>query len=157
MISYSFSLTPKREPLRTRVDRLEEVMTNMPQAHCPVQHYFAPGLYGREITIPKGVTVVGAIHRRANLAILSKGSLTIATEDGAKTIHAPCTVQVLPGSKNAVTAHEEAVWTNFFATNETDTEKLVELLTESTADELLGGPKNKQFIQSGAMPCLSEQ
>jgi hypothetical protein len=28
-----------------------------------VRHYFAPGLYAREMTIPKGVTVTGSVHK----------------------------------------------------------------------------------------------
>jgi hypothetical protein len=48
--------------------------------------------------------------------------------------------------KNAAYALEDSVWTNFFPTEETDTDVLVELLTESKASELLGGKDNKQLI-----------
>lgn len=146
LLAYKFGLTRHR-PLRDRVQRLEDSMCAMPQAECPVRHYFAPGMYAREITIPKGVTLTGAVHKTENLAVLSKGRMALATEDGPVVIEAPHTLTVRPGDKNAATALEECVWTNFLAnpTNETDPDKLVEMFTTSTAAELLGGEKNKQL------------
>ena len=135
--------------MRDKVLQLEDVLTHMPQADCPVRHHFAPGVYAREITIPKGVTLVGAIHKIENLAVLSAGKLILATENGPVEITAPHILTVSPGAKNAAFAVEDSVWTNFFATDETDTAKLVELLTESKECELLGGAENKQLLTSG--------
>lgn len=148
--SYRVSLTTgeMRPTMRQKVDRLERSMYSMPQAECPVRHYFAPGLYAREITIPKGVTLVGAIHKKQNLAVLSKGRLQIVTDDGTTTIEAPCTVTVPAGAKNCAIAIEEAVWTNFFATDTTDVDALVEELTFSKASELLGGAENPQLLEN---------
>ena len=55
-----------------------------------------------------------------------------------------------PGQKNCAVALEDAVWTNFFPnpTGETDPDKLVEILSESKATELLGGPDNAQLIKN---------
>lgn len=141
---------------REKVERLEEEMTNLPQVDCPVRHYFAPGLFAREITIPKGCVLVGAVHRRDNLAVLSAGKLQIVTDDGTKEISAPMTVSIKAGSKNCAVAVETAVWTNFFP-NEDDEQNidvLVERCTESKASDLLGGATNKQLLTSGAMPQL---
>jgi len=131
--------------LRERVTRLERALCAVPQVDCPVRHYFAPGMYAREMTIPAGTVITGAVHKRQNLAVLSAGRLLLATEDGAIEIRAPHTLTVRPGAKNAATALEDSVWTNFFATDETDTDKLVEMLTESMANELIGGAKNAQL------------
>lgn len=131
---------------RDRVVRLEESMIGMEPAECPVRHYFAPGQYAREITIPKGVTLIGAIHKTDNLVILSKGRLALETPDGPVVIEAPHTLVCKAGAKNAAHALEDSVWTNFFPTDETDTDKLVELLSESKASELLGGCENKQLL-----------
>jgi len=123
-------------------------MYALPQAECPVRHYFAPGMYAREITIPKGVTLVGAIHKTENLCILSKGKLELVTDAGTVVIEAPATVTCKPGTKNAALALEDSVWTNFLPNpdNETDTDKLVEVFTHSKACELLGGTHNPQLI-----------
>jgi hypothetical protein len=133
-------------PMRERVVRLEKGLESQPQVDCPVRHYFAPGMYAREIRIPKGTVLVGAVHKTENLAVLSAGRLQLVTDSGTVEISAPHTLTVKPGQKNAALALEDAVWTNFFPTDETDPDKLVEILTESKACELLGGPENKQLI-----------
>jgi len=137
--------------MRERVHRLEDALTQVPQVNCPVRWYFAPGLAAREITIPAGTALIGAIHKTENLAVLSKGRMLLVTEKGPVEIEAPHTLTVKPGDKNAATALDECVWTNFFPTTETDPDKLVELLTESKAEQLLGGSKNKQLLANRNM------
>lgn len=132
---------------RERVDGLEEFLKDLPQVDCPVRHYFSPGMYAREITIFAGTALIGAVHKTQNLAVLSSGRLMLATENGPVEISAPHTLTVMPGQKNAAVAIETSVWTNFFPTTETDIDKLVELLSESKADELIGGTRNKQVLR----------
>lgn len=151
MLSYKFSLSSEKpEPARVKAERLEKALHNLPQVDCPVREYFAPGLYAREITLPAGTVLVGAVHKVENLAVLSKGRLLLATDSGPIEISAPHLIAVKPGAKNAATALDDAVWTNFLPnpTNETDPEKLVEMFTESRACELLGGSQNKQLQQN---------
>ena len=130
-----------------RVDCIENALLEMPQVDCIVKHYFADGVYAREITIPTGVALIGAIHKTHNFAVVNKGILRLVTDSGYRDVYAGEIVQVIPGQKNCGVAIEECAWTNFFAnpTNERDTDKLVEMLTESKASELLGGSDNKQL------------
>lgn len=132
--------------MRNKVERLESIASQLPQVDCPVRHHFAPGMYAREMTIPKGTVVTGAIHKTQNLAVLSSGKLQMVTDDGTVIISAPHILTVMPGMKNAVYALEDSVWTNFFPTEETDPDVLVEILTESKASDLLGGKDNIQLI-----------
>ncbi|MDT7514550.1 hypothetical protein [Rhodoferax mekongensis] len=141
-------------PMREKVQALEDAILELEQADCPVRHHFAPGMYAREITIPKGVVLTGAIHKTDNLVVLSKGKLQLVTEEGTTIVEAPCTLMCKAGAKNAALALEESVWTNFFPTTETDTDKLVELLTESKASELLGGRENKQLLRNEELKKL---
>lgn len=138
--------------LRDKVDRLECALHDLPQVDCPVRHYFAPGMYAREILIPAGVVLVGAVHKMENLAVLSKGRMVLATENGPVEISAPHTLTVKPGDKNSATALEDCVWTNFLPnpTNETDLDQLVEIFTESKASDLIGGATNKQLAANRA-------
>lgn len=135
--------------MREKLDTLVKEMMGMPQAHCPVREFFSPGVYAREITIPKGTVLVGAVHKTQNLAVLSMGRLRLVTESGTTEIEAsPTPMTVQPGGMNAALALEDSVWTNYFAnpTNERDPRKLVEMLSESSYDELLGGCKNQQLL-----------
>lgn len=158
IVSYKYDLTRGRPILsmRKKVERLEKSMHAMPQAECPVRHYFASGMYAREINIPKGVTLVGAIHKTENLCVLSKGKLQLVTEDGTVVIEAPATLTCKAGAKNAALALEDSVWTNFLPNpdNETDTDKLVEVFTYSKASELLGGKDNPQLLANASLERL---
>ena len=90
-------------------------------AACPVQHHFAPGAYGREMTLPAGLVVVGKIHKHAHINVISKGRVQVFTEqDGVLELAAPCTFVSSPGTKRVIHALEETVWTTVHVTNKTD-------------------------------------
>lgn len=134
-------------PMRERVDQLEAAMLSHEQVDCPVRHHFAPGIYAREINIPKGTVLIGAVHRTDNLVIVSKGRLQIVTDGGTQEVQAGGTVMVRAGMKNAAVALEDCRWTNILHNpeNVTDTARLVEMFAFATEAELLGGPENKQL------------
>lgn len=138
--------TPLVPVTSEQVLALEREIQKQPPVDFPIRHYFAPGMYAREITIRKGYVLTGAVHKTENLAVLSAGRLLLVTENGVAEVAAPHTLTVKPGQKNAAYALEDSVWTNFFPTTETDPDKLVEILTESRASELIGGPDNVQAI-----------
>ena len=131
---------------RQKVEALEDEIAKFPQADCPVRHYFAPGLYAREMTIPKDVVLTSAVHKTEHLCTVSAGRILVQTDDGLIEFKAPCTFVSKPGAKRAGYALEDTVWTTYHATNETDLDRLAEELTESTTAELLGGARNKQLL-----------
>lgn len=141
---------------REKVNRLQSEMDRLPQVECPVRHHFAPGVYAREITIPKGTILVGAVHKKDSLVVLSAGRLRLAVDDGFIEVQAPFTMNCKAGAKNAALALETAVWTNFFANPDEvrDVDALVEVLTESKASDLLGGATNKQLIAATAAESI---
>ncbi len=139
-----------QETTREKVNRLEDALRSVPQVDCPIRHHFAPGIYAREITIPKGTVLTGAVHKQESLVVLSAGRLRLVVDGGTVEISAPHTMTCKPGAKNAALALEDSVWTNFFATDETDTDKLVGILTESKASDLLGGDTNQQLAANKA-------
>lgn len=133
------------DKMRVRICSLQEAMTGLPQAECPVRHFFAPGLYAREMTIPKGVAAVGAIHKTQHVTTISKGRILMMTDEGVQEISAPYTGVSSAGIKRAAYALEETVMTCYHPTHETDLDKLAEELTDCTTQQLVGGAQNKQF------------
>jgi len=122
---------------RRMLERLETEIAAMPQLDIPVRHYFGPGIYAREITIPAGVVLTGKIHKYAHINIISKGEISVLTENGVKRIRAPFTMVSPPGTKRAGFAHEETVWTTIHGTDETDLEKLeAHFIAKDCADYL---------------------
>jgi hypothetical protein len=132
---------------KDKVMHLQEMLNKVPQVDCPIKHYFAPGVFAREITIPKGTCLIGAVHKTDNLAILSSGRLLIVVDTGTMEMSAPYVINVKAGQKNAAVALETSTWTNFFPNpeNETDIDVFIERFTESKASELIGGADNKQL------------
>ena len=133
---------------QAKVDALEVEMRKHPAVEIPVRHYFATGLYAREITIPAGVLAVGKIHRTQHINVLSKGSVSLVTPTGSMVGAAPYTWVVEPGKKAAAYAHEETVWTTF-CVNPTDERDLV--LLEAA---LIVPPEQRAVEGEGICPLL---
>lgn len=131
--------------MRDRVQRLEDALTQYPQAECPTRHHFAPGVYVREMTVPKTVTATGAVHKTEHLTIIC-GHCVLTTDEGPKEFKGYHVIASKPGAKRAIYAIEETIVTTIHPTEETDLDRLCELLTESKPAELLGGSQNKQLL-----------
>src|SRR5262245_49763517 len=99
--------------MREKVDRLEAEMRRHPPIDIPVRHYFATGLYAREIIIPAGVVAVGKIHKTQHINVISSGAVTMVTPTGSAYVKAPYTWVVEAGIKAAAYAHQPTVWTSF--------------------------------------------
>lgn len=78
---------------------------------CPLTHRFADNVYAREILLPAGSIVIGKIHRYGHLNIITKGHVSVLTEDGVQELRGPLTFISKPGTKRVVYAHEDTVWT----------------------------------------------
>ncbi len=90
----------------------------------PLTHRFADNVYAREILLPAGTIVIGKIHRYGHLNIITKGHVSVLTEDGVEELRAPLTFISKPGTKRVVYAHEDTVWTTIHGTRHTDVKKV---------------------------------
>lgn len=121
---------------RTSIMQVQEELAQLPQLECPVFHHFAPGSYARECHLPEGSLVIGKIHKHAHINVISRGRVSVMTEDGRKDLQAPCTFVSLPGTKRAVYAHEYTVWTTVHVTNNTDLDAIEAEIIVPSYDEL---------------------
>ena len=105
---------------------------------CKISHYFASGVYAREMWMPAGYFITGKIHLTEHICVLSQGSVTVY--DGGKTVdyQAPAIIISKVGAKRAIYAHEESVWTNFHATELTDPELIEEAIIAESFEHLDG-------------------
>lgn len=124
---------------------LERELLKRPQSKCPIRNIFAPGIYAREMTIPAGTVLTGAVHKTEHINIVSKGRITVYTDEGMRELAAPHIMVSQPGTKRVGYAHEETVWTTIHRTDTTDLRELVEELTTSRYAELL---ENRCGIES---------
>jgi hypothetical protein len=134
--------------MRSQVEALEREIQKLPQVDCPVWHFFAPGLYARKMLIRKGTVLTGAVHKTEHLAIVS-GDIEVTTDDGVRRItDAHFIFTSKPGAKRAGFAHADTFFTTVHATTETDLDRLLEELSESSAEDLLGGARNLQLLNN---------
>ena len=124
--------------IKGNIDKLTSFETEMmkhEQVEIEIVHHFAPGVYAREMRVPKGTVLTGKIHRHGHLNIMSQGDVTIAKEDGKARVKAPYSFISEPGTKRAFYAHEDTVWTTIHPTDETDLDKLeTELIAKDYED-----------------------
>jgi len=131
--------------MRQKILDLEKLLQNVPGAisgelHLeeimPLKHSFCNGIYVREIFIPKGMIVVGRIHKHAHPNFLLQGSVLVATESqGLQKLTAPLSMISPAGTKRALITLEDTIWVTVHMTDETDTTKMVDDLTVETYEE----------------------
>jgi hypothetical protein len=115
-----------------KIEALERAMLEQEQVDCPVTHHFGPGVYIREVAIPAGTVVIGHHHKGPCLNMLLKGAMKIRDPDGhPRVIEAPLVFTTGPGRKVAL-ALSDCVFQNIHATEETDLDKLEQLLIEKS-------------------------
>lgn len=125
---------------RGNILALEEAMMKYPQAmvgDCfPLRHFWASGVYMREISIPKGMVLVSKIHKCEHPVFVTKGEISVYTEQGIKRIKAPAMFMSPAGAKRIGVTHEDTIWVTVHATNETDLVKLEEELIAKNYKEI---------------------
>jgi len=120
------------------------------------RHYFADGVYVREMTIPANACAVGKIHKTEHVCIVSKGELIVLMETGERRrIVAPATFVSPPGVKRAVYAVTESVWTVVHPTHERDLERIEAQFIAKDFDELerIGALGEGWVLDKGESAC----
>jgi len=147
--------TQRKAALETRnsIYALQDMLQDFPESidaqECEDQyitHFFAPGVYARQMFIPAGMVAVGKIHKTAHVSIISCGKISVTTENGTETIDGPYTFINTPGEKRAVYAHTDTVWTTIHPTEETDIRKIEKEVIANDYD-VLEGPENTLRIE----------
>ena len=107
--------------VRQKLYALEASLGDLPEVEFPLQHLFAPHVYVRTIFLPKNSVLVGKIHKHQHANILSQGTVMVLTEGGGtEYITGPKQMVSLAGTKRAVHAITDVVWTTIHPTESTD-------------------------------------
>ena len=106
------------------IGEIEERLLKEDQAPCPVVHSFGPGLYIREVHLPKGAFCIGHRQKEQHLNIMLKGEILIFKSDGVREkMTAPAMFTGEPGRKMGYVV-EDVVWLNIYPTSETSVDVL---------------------------------
>jgi len=107
-----------------KIRKAEAMMREMPQVELTTNHYFADGMYARELFRPAGTLIVGKVHKREHFYIVTKGAVQVVMEGGSKVIRAPAVIVSPPGTRRAVFALEDSVCMTVHRTKHRDLDKI---------------------------------
>ena len=93
-----------------------------------VVHNFSDNLYAKQMSIPKGSSIGKHIHDYNHLSILAKGVVLLRTDEGEQMFEAPACIEIKKNIEHSLIALEDTVWFCIHATDETDIDKIDEVL-----------------------------
>lgn len=93
-------------------------------------HHFSDGLYAKQVHIPANHVVTSHCHQYSHLSVLAEGDVIV--EVGGKFVEysAPACIEIKAGLHHRVMARTDATWFCIHATQETDVDKIDEVLVK---------------------------
>jgi hypothetical protein len=150
----SHHVTQPNTLIRTKIMALEHALrseyarTQQPPPEYPVTHHFAPGMYCRELFVPKDNLVVAKIHKHEHLSMLMQGRVSVVTEDGMTEYAAPAIMVSKAGTKRVAFTHEDTIWVTVHVTQSTDLAVIEEEVIAKTFEEF-------DALRAATQPALS--
>lgn len=117
---------PHLAPPRPTMKDLIHLVDQVPQLEIPVTHYFSPGIYMREITMPAGMTGVGHVHRHRHQNIALTGKALVTCDGITMAVQAPFVFESQPGAQKAFQVIEDLRWITIHS-NPDDITDIVEI------------------------------
>jgi hypothetical protein len=140
-VTYSFPT------MVSKVQALQDVISQMPQYEPETKHTFHAGMYCREVWRPAGVIVVGKIHKKEHFYLIVSGTVSITTDEGVKSVTGPHLLCSKPGTKRAVYAETDALCMTFHVVDAKTIEDAEhELVEEDDASMFALGNKLKNEV-----------
>lgn len=147
---YIERITKNRNDIQNAAIKMQEMigLGELKEQDCPVTHRFLPGLYIREIFMPKGTRIIGKIHATEHINIVLTGCCTVFTaEIGKEEMVAPYSFISKAGVQKALVVHEDCYWQTLHVTDKTDIDEIEKEVIAEGYDQLLidGLLKNKEL------------
>lgn len=147
LVSATYTCAPSQPApppvTRAQVNALQDRLVAIGQPvdlSAGLRHYFAPGMYGRELAIPAGLVLTGKVHRHSHLVSLLSGTCLIQNAEGRmERMTGPRTWVSPAGIKRAVCTVTDCVFLTLHL-NPTDTTDLVAIEADTIVPETLAAP-----------------
>lgn len=111
-------------PALSEMEASEAELLKLPQIDCPLTHTFAPGVYIREIFMPKGAFILGHEHKTEHVNIVTQGVVRVMIDGVVEEISAPHTFISGPGIRKVLYIVKDTKWITIHPTRETNLIKL---------------------------------
>lgn len=134
------------------IDELELAMLNHEPIDCPVKHTFVPGMYIREIFMPKGKDgkdnwVTSMVHNTQHPYFILKGQVAVySSNDGVQILKAGDKGITKPNTRRVLLIIEDTVWVTCHPTNvvpENDSNEAKEIAARLVGEQILMKYENK--------------
>lgn len=102
---------------RTKVVELEKALKELPQIAPEMHHHFCQGIYAREMRVPAGTVLTGAIHKRDCINFIMAGTVEVRSQDGAARYTAPHIFVSPPHTKRAMYVIDDLIWVTVHASD----------------------------------------
>jgi hypothetical protein len=110
----------------------------MPPRECPVTHRFTPGLYIREIFMPKNTILTSLLHLTTHPFFIMQGEFSVWHRGiEVQRIKAPYTGITEAGTRRLLLIHEDTIWTTCHVTDLTDPDEIIESITSNDFNPLV--------------------
>jgi quercetin dioxygenase-like cupin family protein len=93
-----------------------------------IQHHFSSGVYAKQMMLPKGYFALSHAHDYDHLSILASGKVIVKTDEVTQEFTAPACLTIKKHLNHSITALEDAYWFCIHATDETNPDKVDEVL-----------------------------
>jgi hypothetical protein len=140
-----------------QIDALSNAMRILPQWEPVTRHYFADGMYCREVARPAGTLIVGKVHKQEHFYIVMTGEVEITSAGQTpQRVIGPRVIVSTVGTKRAVFAHTHAVCMTVHRTDSRDLEEIERELIEPD-DRALFDAANKPKFDAQAFRALTQK
>lgn len=135
-------------PTLEEIKTLQKAMSELPQVELETRHYFADGMYCRELFRPKGTTIVGKVHKREHFYIVVLGEVTIAGDGKRERVKAPKIFVSQPGTKRAVYAHVDSLCLTIHRTDLRNLDEIEKEIVEPDDEALFNAHNKTRALES---------
>jgi len=110
----------------------------LPPRECPLIHRFTPGMYIREIFMPKDTILTTLLHLTTHPFFILKGDVSVWYHDiPVQRYQAPYTGVTQAGTRRMLYTHEDTIWTTCHVTDLTDPDEIIESITSQDFNPLV--------------------
>jgi quercetin dioxygenase-like cupin family protein len=95
-----------------------------------VSHHFSDGLYIKQMVLKKGYMATSHVHNYSHLSILAQGDVYVRANDEVTYHQAPTCIEIKAGVVHQIQALSDVIWYCAHATEETDINKVDEVLIQ---------------------------
>lgn len=105
----------KKSEYNQFINECELAMRNIGSVDFPLRHYFMPGVYLREMFVPKGGWITSKVHKTTHGYIVSAGAINVITPKELVRVVAPYTGESKAGVRRMGFVLEDCIWTTIHA------------------------------------------